>query len=212
VCLDDLACQREDWIEEAQSKFEQLSDKTSHRKVIHELQSVFLAINNTQVTTYYSHTIRHEITAPNAITYLQEKHQWQKKTVTDILWQSHRNAISSLSGRRYKSITQLIHNWLPVNALYSKNSIGTARLCTYCSSCEEMQDHFLPCLHDELHQAWQNAAESVLRKLKAYDKHMDHHLLRLLSLAIINGEQRKHPRGLPFYVQNCMLYSTNNHQ
>jgi hypothetical protein len=185
--------QREEWIDNAHEEFDIASHTRPHREVLHEISTAFLTIHNTQVTSEYSNIIRHEATSPQAIKYLTEKHKWSFNTFRDIHWEAHGKAISSLPGRQYKTTTQFIHQWLPVNASYSKTSIGTARLCPYCLSCEETQEHFLSCTHDGLQKAWQTAAETVVKKIQRYNNQTSHYLLRLLSLSITTWRCTKQP-------------------
>jgi hypothetical protein len=95
--------------------------------------------------------------------------------------------------RQHKTIIQFIHGWIPVNASYSKASIGTARLCPYCTSCDKSQQHWLQCTHDKLTNMWKTAADNVARKLRKYNKNIDVKLIRLLSLAITEWRTTKSP-------------------
>jgi hypothetical protein len=53
VCTDDMIHEREYWIEEAHQEFETASNSRPHRELLHKIQTVFLTINNTQVTSDY---------------------------------------------------------------------------------------------------------------------------------------------------------------
>jgi hypothetical protein len=108
-------------------------------------------------------------------------------------------------GRQHKTIIQFIHGWLPVNASHSKTSAGTARLCPYCSSCDESQQHWLQCTHNELTILWKSAADTLARKLRKYNKNMDAKLVRLLGLAITDWRTTTSPSRPDFVTPN--LYS-----
>jgi hypothetical protein len=182
----------EDWITDTQ--YEQYINNTKpYRERLHKIESVFLTIRHKQVTTEYSQTIRHEVSAHAATKYLQSKFHWTDEEVQDIQWQAHRQAISLFAGLKHKSIIQLLHKWLPVNVSHSKGSFGTASLCPFCMSCEETQEHFLSCQHDHLKQAWLAASTAVVRKRKTHDKELNHHVLRLIGLAITHWRTTKNP-------------------
>jgi hypothetical protein len=115
-----------------------------------------------------------------------EQIQLDNKTFNNIHWSAHEKALTSFNWR-------FIHGWTPANASYSKTSIGTARLCPYCNSCDETQQHWLQCPHDELKQHWKTAADNVYRKLLVYNKNINAKLVKLLTLAITEWRTTKVP-------------------
>jgi hypothetical protein len=76
--------------------------------------------------------------------------------------------------------------------------VGSARLCPYCNSCDETQQHFLNCTNERLQESWKRASDTVIRKLKVYDSNINHQLLRLIGLAITTWRTTKSPKRPTF--------------
>jgi hypothetical protein len=90
-----------------------------------------------------------------------------------------------LAGRTQKTILQFIHGWLPVNGHPGVGKLGNARLCPYCTSAEETQDHFLSCCHiTPTHQRRQ----LYLRIQTHLKKHRTHQELTKTILAGLEGQ------------------------
>jgi hypothetical protein len=81
------------------------------------------------VTTQIPDTIRQMATTTNINIYYAQKYNWITTILDNILWNSHGDALTASTIRKYKAVSQFIHKWLPINASYSKQSIGTVRLC-----------------------------------------------------------------------------------
>jgi hypothetical protein len=177
---------------------------------IYQIQSPYLTIQHKRITSHYSLMIRHALTAADATEYLQQKHLWTNKHFLDIQWHAHERALFILNGRIHKTITQLIHHWLPVNASHSKASINTTRLCPFCTSCDETQQHWLECQHQDLTNAWQRASDNITRKIRAYNKNIDTKLIRLLGLAVTAWRTTRKPKRPDFLPPT--MYSLFDHQ
>jgi hypothetical protein len=108
---------------------------------------VTLFIGNKRVANNYTSIIRDAHTTKEVFQFYSTKYNWNINTIQNIHWDAHGKAITALSGRHYKSTCQLIHRWLPVNLSYSKQSVGTAKLCPYCTTEREHQYHTSYPLH-----------------------------------------------------------------
>jgi hypothetical protein len=110
-----------------------------------KIDTPFLMIKQKRITTDYQATIRHQATTLQANEYLKDKYTWSEKTLNNIHWESHGKAMNNRRGRKQKTTTQFIHQWLPVNSASFRALKGTARLCPYCNSHD--YTHFLGCQH-----------------------------------------------------------------
>jgi hypothetical protein len=115
------------------------------------------------------------------------------------MWKQHGEALLRLPRRMGKTITQLNHEWLPVQASHSINASGTGRLCPFCTTCEETQHHFMSCNHSKLSELWNNAASTIKTKITAYDKSIHHHLIQLIGLAITSWRTNPAP-SVPHFL------------
>jgi hypothetical protein len=57
----------------------------------------------------------------------------------------HAYTQSSLSQNQQKTITQMIHGWLPVNGHPGRWQNLSHKLCPTCHNTIETQDHFISC-------------------------------------------------------------------
>jgi hypothetical protein len=92
-----------------------------------------------------------------------------------------------------KTITQFNHGWLPVNASYSINATGTGRLCPFCSTSDEDQQHFLSCTHQHVTNQWKEASVTIKSKLIAYDKNINRQLIQLIGHAVVHWRTTPNP-------------------
>lgn len=155
--------------------------------------AVQLRINNERVSSEYTNRLRDAHTTPAIYAYYIEKYNWTHEITDNIIWVAHGRALSSLPIRMSKTITQLNHKWLPLNASYSINATGTGRLCPFCSSCDEDHQHFLSCSHPQPTTLWREAASKITTKLIAYDNQVSRQLTRLLSQAVSTWRTTKSP-------------------
>jgi hypothetical protein len=190
-----------DEIEDLVQSKEQLPHATQDYFNLPPLTSAHLTTQRKRVTTEYLNTIRNLTTKQDAIKYYKDKYAWNTSTVQDIHWQAHGSALATLTGRKLETITQFLHRWLPVNASHSKDGIDRSRLCPYCASCDETQDHFMQCTRRDITKAWTKAARSIKRHLKTYHSHTQHQLLRLLTLAITEWRNTATPK-IPDFLHN----------
>jgi hypothetical protein len=152
-----------------------------------------LRIHQQRVPADYTQAIREAHTAPAIDEYYAAKYEWSIHTINNIMWTQHGKALLCLPQRMCKTITQFNHEWLPVNTSPSINAIGTGRLCPYCATCDEDQQHFLSCSHPHLSKQWHDSAVTVKSKLTTYDKHTHHHLIQLIGLAITSWRTTSRP-------------------
>jgi hypothetical protein len=148
---------------------------------------------NQRVAGDYRTALRQVATAPAIQEYYNAKYEWSETTMADIHWRAHGKALTKLPSRTCKTITQMLHQWLPVNASYSINALGTGKLCPFCSTCDEDDKHFLSCPHPIPSQMWSKAASTITKSLIRYDKHVDRQLLRLVIAAITEWRTTPHP-------------------
>jgi hypothetical protein len=172
--------QQHSWLQEIENQI--LEDKWQQMSSTYDTPQ--LTICNQRVPSDYTSAIRDAHTAPEIDEYYSSKYKWDHQTINQIMWNQHGKALTSLPKRMGKTIIQFNHEWLPVNTSYSTNATGTGRLCPFCSTCEEDQNHFLQCNHPTLTDQWANAGRNIKTKLTTYDKEIHHHLILLLSLAV----------------------------
>jgi hypothetical protein len=151
-----------------------------------------------RVANDYTSIIRDISTTDAVFSFYQTKYKWNSTTIKDINWDAHGKDISSTTGRQYKSTCQLIHRWLPVNASYSKKSVGTAKLCPYCLSENEDHQHFLNCKHPLLTESWEKASDIIYKKIKNYNAKVNHQLIKLIKLAISEWRTTSTPQTPTF--------------
>jgi hypothetical protein len=172
-CQDD---QLEDWL---LSPPEAPPSARPKNQFIPAIDKPYLLVNRRRITTDYQSQIRHQATTINA-----DQSTWNDYTFNNICWEAHGKALQNLRGRRQKTIIQFIHQWLPCNASTSRSLAGTARLCPYCTCCEEDQTHFLQCKHNDLQKSWQSAATTFQSRMQSYNKTIHHHIIQLLTMSL----------------------------
>jgi hypothetical protein len=77
--------------------------------------------------------------------HLQRKHNWSYKTLSMIDWGVHGRALMTLTDRQRKTITQMIHQWMPVNGHPGRALQFLERKCPACRDEDESQAHFMSC-------------------------------------------------------------------
>jgi hypothetical protein len=112
-----------------------------------------LYIQGQRVASNYQQIIREKSTINEVHNYYIPKYNWTDNEINNIHWRAHGKAIQTLTGRQYKTITQFIHSWLPINASYAQDLVGDGKLCPFCLSTNETHEHFLSCQHDNLQHA-----------------------------------------------------------
>jgi hypothetical protein len=157
------------------------------------IKKVHLCINNIQVATDYLSTIRHANSTNHLNTYFIDKYNWTSTTINLINWNSHAKALSTMSGRRLKTTTQLIHQWLPVFASSAQNKTSTARLCPYCTTCDETHTHYLSCLQTNSVNARHLAVQQIRKKLQKYNIKIHNQLIKLITTALTDWLFTPHP-------------------
>jgi hypothetical protein len=77
--------------------------------------------------------------------FLQRKYKWHDSTLEYIDWHVHGQSLQILPPNQRKTITQMIHGWLPVNAHPGRAQHSTLQHCPTCPEQSETQAHFLQC-------------------------------------------------------------------
>jgi hypothetical protein len=152
-----------------------------------------LQSGGTRITNDYTATARHLSTSPEIEEYFRDKYKWHHNTIQDIAWHAHGTALRRLKGRKYKTTIQFIHQWLPVNTSHSTSRLIQARLCPYCMSSEETQQHYLTCQHKDLQDQWKTAAIALRKKLLRYHSGVHHQILQLLHRSMTEWRATPNP-------------------
>jgi hypothetical protein len=177
-----------------------IDQQTHQRDQYQAVMAPTLLINKNRVSGDYTTALRDCTNKGEAMKYYQDKYEWTKEVVQSIDWRAHGKALSQLSQRQQKTITQFIHNWLPTNAAHSQHNLGTGRLCPFCRTCEESQHHFLQCPHPQATTHWTEMANRTRNKLRQYHKNIDHRLVDLIKNSILvwrTTESPEVPTTLP---------------
>jgi hypothetical protein len=98
-----------------------------------------------EISTNHETTLRHAATTPALHQYMSHKYNWSDSTIACIDWNIHGKALQSLTPTRRKTMTKLIHEWLPVNGHPGRGHILTNQQCMTCKRETETQIHFLQC-------------------------------------------------------------------
>jgi hypothetical protein len=100
-------------------------------------------MHNQEVSDNIENTLRQAAHLINMHTYLQTKYRWSDNTLANIDWTIHGSALQSFATRQRKTLTQLIHNWLPVNGHPGRANLPVNQGCPICKATRESQGHFL---------------------------------------------------------------------
>jgi hypothetical protein len=152
-----------------------------------------LQINARRTPSNYTLAVRDAHTTPSVFSYYMDKYDWDLTETEDILWKAHGNALVSLPRRMNKTITQFNHKWLPLNDSHSIKASRTGKLCPFCLSCNEDNQHFLCCSHQTVTELWQVAATTTKAKLISYDKQVHRQLIQLIERAMTDWKTMKAP-------------------
>ena len=85
--------------------------------------------------------------------FLQQKYNWDSKTINLIDWEVHNRALQGFKSVKRKTLLQFINRWLPTNA-HPAVSTPITPICPTCLLENETNDHFLTCNHDTYRIAW----------------------------------------------------------
>jgi hypothetical protein len=91
--------------------------------------------------------------------FLQQKYNWNDPTLDKIDWFIHGHSLKALPPTQRKTITQMIHGWLPVNAHPGRAKHTTLQRCPLCPETSETQAHFLQCPHHD--RKWEAFLSSI---------------------------------------------------
>jgi hypothetical protein len=113
-----------------------------------------------------------------------------KSTITNIDWTLHHKALNKLPPGNQKTIRQMIHNWLPVNA-HKGSAHAISTLCPRCNIAHETQEHFFECHDTRSKASWNTTLASVSNK--AHKLAIDPLLIRLITHALDKWRNHKSP-------------------
>jgi hypothetical protein len=103
-------------------------------------------------------TLRNASTSGDLRNYLQQKHNWNDTTVELVDWHIHGQALKSLNSNQRKTITQVIHGWLPLNGHPGMHLQNNNLTCPECHIERETQYHFFNCKQNQ--DTWKNALQT----------------------------------------------------
>jgi hypothetical protein len=95
-----------------------------------------------EVSTNLGSTIRHAATSANIRQYLTKKYNWDDSVSDKIDWSIHSNALDNLTSCQRKTMTQMIHEWMPVNGHPGQNNHINNQQCPTFKNKRETQEHF----------------------------------------------------------------------
>jgi hypothetical protein len=98
-----------------------------------------------EISTDIERTIRHSASTRDLRDYMTTKYQWKDDTADHIDWTAHAAALLNFPTNQRKTITQLIHKWLPVNGHPGRHQSTRNKMCPHCQRDIESQNHFLIC-------------------------------------------------------------------
>jgi hypothetical protein len=126
-----------------------------------------IRINKTELSDNAEHHIRQAALSSGLHLYFESKYHWNDQTIATINWEIHTKALQSLPSNQRKTITQMIHEWLPVNAHPGRPNQHEAKSYQTCKHGQESQNYFLTC--DQHTTPWEQAFNDTLHSQRAND-------------------------------------------
>jgi hypothetical protein len=102
-------------------------------------------LHKEEISINIAATVRNAASTGNIRHYMQNKYHWNKATIDNINWIAHAGALHNLPQNQRKTMTQLIHEWLPVNGHPGRQLNPINKLCPHCKQQIESQEHFFSC-------------------------------------------------------------------
>jgi hypothetical protein len=133
-----------------------------------------------KISTQIETTIRNAATTSELYQYMNTKYNWSDKTINSIDWMIHKESLTKFPTNQRKTITQLIHEWLPVNGHPGRSMIDTNKLCPHYIIAPETQIHFSQCPTTSTH--WHSLVEEQINQCLTPSKHK--HLITLIIWAL----------------------------
>jgi hypothetical protein len=107
-------------------------------------------LNHEEVSADIELTLRHAATTSQLCQYMTTKYKWAEGVPDKIDWAIHSNSLNNFSQTQRKTLTQAIHEWLPLNGHPSQANTTINQNCPCCKTQPETQETFYNCpsLHD----------------------------------------------------------------
>jgi hypothetical protein len=116
-----------------------------------------------EVSDNIENTLRQAARSTDLYNYLQNQYKWEDNTIASIDWIIYGAALQSLSTSQRKSVTQLVHSWLPVQGHPGRSNRQINRNCPHCKDATETQRHFLTCPLNQ--KQWKKDITSIVEPL-----------------------------------------------
>jgi hypothetical protein len=120
--------------------------------------------------------------------YLEKFPHWPPEAPDDIDWYIKGQALKSLHGRHQKTILQMMHGWLPVNAHPGSGNSDDTQNCPYCLTTPETMFHFLSCTHQSAVLPRQVKIRAIQQHLRSTQTHPDMCQVITSALDTNNGD------------------------
>jgi len=122
-----------------------------------------LRINGHIIICQLQATLRDAATQDTYFQYLQDKFQWTTIPTVLIQWQVIQLAFRCFNCSECKTLTKLIHEWLPLQDRYQVHSASSNHSCPSCRSAPETPAHFLSCPHPDRQAIWTELDNQLLK-------------------------------------------------
>jgi hypothetical protein len=143
-------------------------------------------LNRQEISDKIIPSLKDACSTPKLHLYMKTKYNWDNAIIKNIDWTTHSRALQLLQLSHRKTITQFIHQWLPVNGQPGRALHANSQYWPTCRTVTESQSHFLQCAT--------NIAQ--LQKLMCHnslDQRNDDeniHLWNILQWSIINTSNK----------------------
>jgi hypothetical protein len=145
--------------------------------------------NGQEISTGIDETIRNAANTSELRHYMQTKYQWSEPVADTIDWMIHAAALQNFTQNRRKTLTQLIHEWLPVKGHPGRHLTNLNRLCPTCKQHLENQEHFLSC--ELTKNEWESRMSTAINTAMTDSTHT--HLRSILLWALLNCRDKNIP-------------------
>jgi hypothetical protein len=146
-------------------------------------RSATLILNGMEVTSRMAEHLRAAYSSQALREYYLTKFpHWPPEAPDDIDWYIKGQALKSLHGRHQKTILQMMHGWLPVNAHPGSGNSDEAQNCPYCQTTPETMSHFLSCNHQSAIQTRQDMIRAIKQHLRRAQTNPD--MCQLITSAL----------------------------
>jgi hypothetical protein len=115
-----------------------------------------ILIDNKQVCSKHTKTLRENYHSRNMYQYLQEKYKWSDKTLNNIWWEAHGKALLLLTEGKLAIIQKFNHEHISCNYRESKFYSNRSPYCRVCPLRIEDTDHIVKCMGDSANQKIRN--------------------------------------------------------